>query len=632
MLDRSERTVVLAGVGGDSHSVGIITLRNALQRAGYHVRFLSIQNTAAELHAAAAGADAVLVSNMDGHAAYYLRDLPSLRAEEPDGAVWYIGGNPSLAGDEPAAAELAGLGFDRVFLGYVEPAEVISVLDRDLTVRECGFARPAAPAGRALPEVRPMPRRRSPAEQRDDVLAQWPTGHPAGRLEENAEVCAARGNLAAVQEAADRDGRTLIHPRTGVAGVREQIELFRTLEEAGADVLSFQIDSLTRNNAHEQVEMLLKESVADPGAFAGLNGFPLVNHGVEAGRSITAYFPHVPFQVRHSTRDPRLLAEITFASGITSFEGGALTYNLPYYRDYSPRQSVRRWQYVDRLSGIYHERFGITVDREFFGVLTATMVPPCLAVAVDVLETLLAAEEGVKSVSLGYAEQGNRAQDIGAIRALRRVARGYLDARGHQDVAVHTVFHQYMAAFPADPEKSRALLHGSAVSARLSGATRLMLKTVAESSHIPSGVQNAAGVALVRAAWAAEADTAAPGLADFEEELTVTEASAILDAVLGLDASDLGERIALAVERGLLDVPFSPNRWNAGKAMCARDSAGAVRFAVVGDIPLPEQVRRLHRDAVRSRLRRTGGDLDAMVESDVLRTARGDFAVWPLTS
>ncbi|MGW2109361.1 hypothetical protein [Streptomyces sp. NPDC001948] len=645
MTDRSGRTIVLGGVGGDSHSVGLITLRRALERAGFTVDFLSTQNTPDELCVRVRGADAVLVSNMDGHAAYYLRDLRALQSlHGAEDSVWYLGGNPSLT-DEPAAVdELHALGFQRVFLGYVDPLHVVSCLDEDLAARDAvrpaprgttgpgrssGAGRPDRPRRTAVPL--PLAEPGSFDVQREGVLAQWPTGHQALNLEDNATACAARAGLAAVQDQAERDGRVLVHPRTGVAGVAEQTELFRVLHEAGADVLSFQIDSLTRNNLHDRVELLLKEADAQLDSFHGLNGFPLVNHGIPAGRSITARFPGTPFQVRHSTRDPRLLAEITYASGVTAYEGGALTYNLPYYRDYSPRHSVPRWAYVDRLTGLYHERFGIVMDREFFGVLTAAMVPACIAVVACVLEALLAAEQGVKSVSLGYAEQGNRAQDIGAIRALRRIGRHYLDRHGHDDVAVHTVFHQYMAAFPEDEEKSRALLHGSAATARLSGATRLMLKTAVESSRIPSAAHNADGLLLVKSTLEGPDVPPVPAEADFEEDLIVRESHAVLDAILALDGSGLGERVALAVERGLLDVPYSPNQWNAGRTMSVRDCTGAVRFAETGAMPLPDDVLRLHARAVRERQSRDHPDLDVLIERDVLRTARGEFDTWPLT-
>lgn len=67
--------LVLAGVGGDAHSVGLTILRRALERAGHSVDDLGTQNEVGDICEAARAADAVLVSNMDGHAAFYLEHL-----------------------------------------------------------------------------------------------------------------------------------------------------------------------------------------------------------------------------------------------------------------------------------------------------------------------------------------------------------------------------------------------------------------------------------------------------------------------------------------------------------------------------------------------------------------------------
>ncbi len=630
---RASKVLALAGVGGDSHSIGLLVLRRFLVRAGFRVHYLATQNSLDEICAAGLGTDAVLLSNMDGHARYYLRDLRQY--QEMFGVAdrcWYLGGHPSVATDEDSLRQLLSLGFRRVFPGYVEPGAVIAMLDADLGVADIGGG---VGGGTVLVPVRAAPSRidtpGDSLDERDEVLSQWHTGADASRLESNAHALSRCAALSTAHRQADAQRRTLIQPRTGVARVDEQIALFDQLRGAGADVLSFQIDSLTRNNAHDQVELLLKEGGAAEDEFIGLNGYPAVNHGVDALRRITAGFKDVPLQVRHSTRDPRLLAEISFAGGVSAFEGGAITYNLPYYRDYDPWQSVRTWRYVDALAGLYHHRFGIVIDREFFGVLTASLVPPCLAVVADVLEALLAAQGGVKSVSLGYAEQGYRPQDVAAIRALREVCERYLARYSFDDVSVHTVFHQYMGAFPRDAEKSRALLRGSAVTARLSGATRLMLKTYVEAVRIPSGEDNASSLRLVRGYLDAETDHDCDwsAVAD-EQDLIVREAGAILDTVLDAAGGDPGAAVVTAIERGLLDIPFSPSLWNAGVALSVRDRRGAVRFADPGRIPLPDGVRERHRRLVAERLSIERKGVEEVVEHDVLRIARGHFDDWPL--
>ena len=215
-------------------------------------------------------------------------------------------------------------------------------------------------------------------------------------------------------------------------------------KNVGARVLSYQVDSLTRNNNYVDAEIAIRESYAS--GRSTVNGFPVINHGVGGLRRIISEV-QVPLQTRHSTRDPRLLAEISYAGGVTAFEGGSICYTIPYYKNYPPDQSIAAWQYVDYLTGLYFKRFGIVLDREFFGTLTATLIPPCLAIATGIIEAILAIQQGVKCVSLGYAEQGDRVQDIAGIRVIGEMAEKFIRNLGYKDVQINTVFHQYMAAF-----------------------------------------------------------------------------------------------------------------------------------------------------------------------------------------
>ena len=51
---------------------------------------------------------------------------------------------------------------------------------------------------------------------------------------------------------------------------------------------------------------------------------------------------NVPIQIRHGTPDARLLAEITFAGGFTSYEGGGVSYNLPYCKNVPMERTILR--------------------------------------------------------------------------------------------------------------------------------------------------------------------------------------------------------------------------------------------------------------------------------------------------
>ena len=461
--------ITLGGLGSDAHWVGLTVLRHALADEGYRVNYLGIQNPLQTFFMNVAVSDVVMMSCMDGHARNYLRRFAELSRRFPaDGSLWYIGGNLSVHDADALLSHLTPLGFSRAFPQYVDIPTVLATLAADLAIRPPRLGAFLPVERRRPPAVHQVPPddRMEPDvfdRQRAEVLEHWETGWQARQLDDNAQFLSRQPSFALAQSRASPDRTPLLHPRSGVALVDDQIAAFTVLRAAGADVLSYQIDSLTRTNAYADARAAIAES-RDRGT-STLNGFPMVNHGVDELRRIAGTV-RMPLQTRHSTRDPRLLAEISAAGGVTGFEGSAICYNIPYYKDYPLAESLARWQYVDRLAGLYFERNGIVIDREFFGTLTAVLVPPSLAIVSNLIGVVLAATQGVRAVSVGYAEQGNRAQDIAAIRVMRALTARILTHTGHPDVQVNTVFHQYMAAFPAEPDRARKLIVASAATAR----------------------------------------------------------------------------------------------------------------------------------------------------------------------
>ena len=89
-----------------------------------------------------------------------------------------------------------------------------------------------------------------------------------------------------------------------MALLQEHIKLLTYLQDHGeADLLPTTIDSYTRQNRYKEAENGIEESVRLSKSM--LNGFPAVNHGVDACRSIIQSLD-VPVQVRHGTPDARL--------------------------------------------------------------------------------------------------------------------------------------------------------------------------------------------------------------------------------------------------------------------------------------------------------------------------------------
>lgn len=107
--------------------------------------------------------------------------------------------------------------------------------------------------------------------------------------------------------------------------------------EGEADLLPSTIDSYTRQNQYKEAQNGIEESTKAGRSL--LNGFPAVNHGVLGVRKLVESV-NGPVQVRHGTPDARLLTEITLAGGFTSYEGGGISYNIPYAKSVSLEQTI----------------------------------------------------------------------------------------------------------------------------------------------------------------------------------------------------------------------------------------------------------------------------------------------------
>lgn len=641
METNRNHTILLGGIGGDSHSVGLTILRQTLSGNGYRVRYLGTQNELGDFFQLAMLSNVVMLSSMDGHTSYYLREFPELmRRYKIQGPLWYLGGNLHI-GDAPGYETLfREMGFHRVFVNFVDVETVLETLERDLHDVIPASDYPALWERMISPEVHTV------GETSDDVLSAevfeaerlevlegWPTGRGAVSLEENAEFLARQPSWVKLQEQVNAGKHPpLVQPRSGVSLVSEQIKLFKIFKSVGANVLSYQIDSLTRNNNYAQAEEAIKE--AQELGVSTLNGFPLINHGVPGLRRISSE-TGIPLQVRHSTRDPRLLAEVSYAGGVTAFEGGAICYNIPYYKNYPLDQSLRRWQYVDRLTGNYYDRWHIKLDREFFGTLTATLVPPSIAIVTNLIETILAVRQGVKSVSLGYAEQGHSVQDIAAIRVMKAMSHEILAHLGYKDIQVSTVFHQYMAAFPESAPRAEELIYNSAVTMGLSGATRVLIKTPAEAIKIPMLEDNVQAINLVKRGLADATRLIADETRVAQEsEIIRREVQALLESVFLCGRGELAAGVVESFRLGYLDIPFSPSIYNRGEVVTARDVEGAVRFLSCGKLQFDRELVEFQREKMDERRRVEGLHSRKqdylLVERDVLRVPRGLYDRWPL--
>lgn len=453
--------------------------------------------------------------------------------------------------------------------------------------------------------------------ERRQVLAAWPTGREVDLDEAVAyqKAIPMDKRFQSKLDMAIRKDITLIQPRAGVPLIEEHIRLLRHLEtEGGADLLPTTIDAYTRLNRYEDAQHGIEESEASGKAM--LNGFPAVNHGVAGCRRVTSAV-NAPVQVRHGTPDARLLAEITLAGGFTSFEGGGISYNIPYAKNVSMEHTLLTWQYVDRLTGYYEER-GISINREPFGPLTGTLVPPCVSNAVAIIEALVAAEQGVRNITVGYGQCGNLVQDVAAIHALREQVKEYLERFGYTDCNISTVLHQWMGGFPQDEARAFAVICWGSAAAALAKATKVIVKTPHEAMGVPTMEANAAGLRATSQLihMLADQKMVDDNVLREEVEQIKREVRCILEKTLELGEGDIAVGTVRAFQAGVIDVPFAPSRMNAGKIMPARDHYGAVRMLDCGNLPFTQDIKDFHREKIAQRAKFEGREVSFQMSID----------------
>ncbi|MBA3770969.1 MAG: methylaspartate mutase [Ramlibacter sp.] len=380
------------------------------------------------------------------------------------------------------------------------------------------------------------------------------------------------GHFQSFIKQARREGRLVVQPRMG----------FGRIEEMGAGLAAvaalpctaigtITLDSYTR--VGDYLSPLDNLARGDK-----LNGFPIVSKSLESVRTMLAPFhqANFPIQVRHGTARPQEVFRRLVEVGLEATEGGPVSYCLPYSR-VSLREAVLAWEASCHIlaGGSRHGHI-----ESFGGCMLGQLCPPSMLLAITLLEALFFVRHGVESVSLSYAQGTLAAQDLGALRALRELAAQYLAG-----TEWHVVVYTYMGVFPGTAQGASALIRDSARLARRAGCERLIVKTVTESRQIPTVQDNLD--ALMRAAQAASDVEPGhdPSSQPYYEEIS-QEARALVDAALNLDP-DPGKALVRAFERGLLDVPYCLHADNPGKATTRIDSAGALRWASTGALPLP---------------------------------------------
>ncbi|MDO6446780.1 hypothetical protein Q4493_13430 [Colwellia sp. 1_MG-2023] len=378
--------------------------------------------------------------------------------------------------------------------------------------------------------------------------------------------------------------KMLVQPRGGFPTYKKQFALYEFFVDANVDVLPLTIDSNTRLNDYATSKKMLR--LSEENDVDMLNGYPLVNHGYRTTRKMITHF-NKPVSLRHGTPDARLLIETAIASGIFEIEGGPITYLLPYSKNFPLDKAFLYWKYVERVCANY-SKLNEPINRESFGPLTATLVPPSITIVIQLLEMLLSLEEGVKSFSVSFAQQGSMNQDIVTGAVLKKLAKHYAAEINCADAAINLVYHQWMGAFPMNKNYAEQLISISTVIASMVGADKIITKTREEASGIPTKEANAKTVANTQ--YSLGILNGLPNVVDEEEEEILTlEVKAIMEAVFNDPADTLWRKVFNSIKNGVIDVPFSPHIINHNNMITVRDANKNIRIIKRGNVPIPDR-------------------------------------------
>lgn len=405
--------------------------------------------------------------------------------------------------------------------------------------------------------------------------------------------------------------------------LEDLIKNLNTLHRVGqANFLSIIIDSHTRENHYDNAKTILEDSIKSNKSL--LNGFPLINYGTKLARKIINDI-EIPLQIKHGSSDARLLTEFTLLSGFSAFDGGGISHNIPFSKSVALKDSLENWKYVDRLVGIYEEN-GIKINREIFSPLTATLVPPAISNSIQILETLLAVEQGVKNISIGVAQYGNITQDIASLLALQEQIQFYLENFSFKDIHISTVFNQWVGGFPEDELKAYSLISYSATVSLFAKANRIFIKNIDEYSK--NSLENTMINSLVLTKTILDIGNN-QNLNNYEEiilekEQIKKETSQIIEKVFTICDGDLRKAIVDAFADGIIDIPFAPSKYNIGKMMPARDKEGMIRYLDIGNLPFETFIQEFHHDKIKERAINENREIDfQMTIDDIFAMSQG---------
>ncbi|MBN2241781.1 MAG: hypothetical protein JW793_03755 [Acidobacteria bacterium] len=451
-------------------------------------------------------------------------------------------------------------------------------------------------------------------KMRDPVLDLWPTGREVD-LDEAVEYqkqLPDSKNWHKLARKMNAEGRTAIFPRAGTGLLEAQIRLSRKLEESCVPFIPVTSDSYTRQLEFEKVDGILDE-MRKTGRNL-LNGFPLINYGVKQTRRLIESVTVGAFNPRLSLKSYKLATEISFAAGMTAVAACPFISWAAYEKDATLEESMAVNQYVHRLIGYYADR-GVVISTDNHGWILTGMQPMTVNLATTIADAIMVAEQGGRSITSVVHLMGNMAQDLAWIRVTPRLLREYLDKLGYRDVEIAGVFAQHTPLFPMPQSMGGAFAfpNYTAVVAALGKTEAVSIRTIDEALGVPT--EESHTLSYESANWLLQIVRGQKfelQSAQVDEEAAVAEAEirAFMDRILEVGDGDVIVGCLKCVEEGFLDSSFSPNKQVRDQVIGIKDSRGAIRWREFGNLPLPEEIKKFHREKVAEREKAEGREMD----------------------
>lgn len=463
------------------------------------------------------------------------------------------------------------------------------------------------------------------AKMRSETLSIWPTGKEVD-LDEAVEYHKSlpeSKNFTKALVKYKAEGKIGLFPRSGVPVVEDEIKLLKSLNEVGVRLFPFTTDSYTRNLQLDKAQRGLEESIKT--GKMKINGYPIINHGVKTTRKVVESCEGA-FDPRSSRVANSFVGEIAFASGMSAMPNSFFGWIGGYDKKATPEECIQTAQYLGRLIGCYADR-GVIISTDTHGWLPNGVIPMYINIATQIIEALVSAGQGVKSIVPLMNFQGNINQDVAEIRVCEKLFRKYLDMFGYTDTIIPGVIGNQSSLFPFPQDTGSAFgyINYVAMVAAMTDIAACSVKTVDEAIGVPSieshmqTYRSANWIFNVVRQQRFEADT--EGIRQ-EAAMTEMAVSAILDKVIDMGDGDIAVGVVKAIEAGVLDSPFSINIYPKDLVLGARDLQGACRYIDYGNLPIPEELRKYNDEKIKEREVFEGSKLD-------FNTSLSDF--WALS-